>query len=250
MPAMAKDTRRRSSSGFTLVELLVVIAIISILAGMLLPALENAIASARTISCASNEKQLMMGYLSYADENNGITPLLNNTTTVPPLVNRWFVALRPYYGAGFDDVTFGGVLSCPAAPSDWSRVNYSQPYPWRLRLQQGSKDYGGGVSLSAIKHPSGVISYTDAQSYYADLKSKDWGHPGLSFNIYQNMGYYKFEETPSGGADACNFSVHSAGVNCAFIDGHVKYMHYDELYLNWLKGTNGGTSTLFADYDE
>jgi prepilin-type N-terminal cleavage/methylation domain-containing protein len=65
---------RAPKRAFTLIELLVVIAIIAILAAILLPVLSSAQERGKRIRCLSNLKQIGLGALTYANDNNDFVP--------------------------------------------------------------------------------------------------------------------------------------------------------------------------------
>ncbi len=66
--------KHRRRVGFTLIELLVVIGIISLLLGIALPGLSRARQIARRTACASNLRQIGLGFQMYLDDNRGVLP--------------------------------------------------------------------------------------------------------------------------------------------------------------------------------
>jgi prepilin-type processing-associated H-X9-DG protein len=69
---------RRAAGAFSLIELLIVIGIISLLIGLLAPALGAARRQARSVTCKSQLKNLLIAVELYASENEGaVVPAFN-----------------------------------------------------------------------------------------------------------------------------------------------------------------------------
>lgn len=75
-----RQKRRRSrvaavmARGFTLIDLLVSIAVMAVLIGFLLPSLVSAHETARRVVCRSNVRQIGLGLVMYANDNDGRLP--------------------------------------------------------------------------------------------------------------------------------------------------------------------------------
>ena len=231
-----RKSELESRNLFTLIELLVVIAIIAILAAMLLPALNKARETAKTISCASNLKTIgTAGSLYSGDYDDWIVP-----GTTPPFNkdsnNRkycWYGLLggckgNHNYGLSVKwhqwstNLVMSGTLCCPSGKGDTdNRRNFSDyTINWGLSGNYARTDWWGQVrKLKAVTYPGKAIFVTERPDNYGQ-----WGTREIV-----SIGYR--HGSPDGRSDtSCSVSSGSPSpyyylqgrANISWMDGHVE----------------------------
>ena len=231
----------RARRAFTLIELLVVIAIIAILAGMLLPALNNAKVKAQGIQCMSNLKQLQLGHLMYPDDNAGV--LVPNIESGAPdpvswiaggldfSANQWdntntlyltdprYARLSPYTGRT------AGIYKCPADRSMVNILGRMMPRVRSVAMSVAVGDPGGeGWLNSQSTSPRGykmIVKTSDfASTRASDIHVFVDEHP----DSINNGAFGVWMANPRNPAQAWIFdypaSYHNGACGFSFADGH------------------------------
>jgi prepilin-type processing-associated H-X9-DG protein len=208
-----------------LIELLVV-AILSILAAMLLPALQGANEKGKAAVCVSNLRQMYTAFAVYADDNNGRVP-----PDGPSPFNYWQVLGSSYLGPS---QTYQTTPSYPT-PQDGPR------YPiLRCPAEKGFSLPGGPAPEKTLMFDSPWLPSSYMMNYAMNASSG-----GACTTSTARFG----ERTRDGGCDAWGYGQASASEVCFLMDCKTWTWGWNAPMFEWGVDVPGGWApAVFGGY--
>lgn len=192
--------RRFTRSAFTIIEVLVVVIVISILAGMIFPAIGRSRENSGKVQCENNLKQIGQAIHTYCNNNGGVAPFEKPSAATHPTVIWDGVVLRRPVGLGLLYTDLGRELRtfyCPA-----------QKY-----LSAGNSKYGID-NFNADGR--------ECRSSYV-MRTPDTFQAGFADNQPILLEKFPNASIVMDADDGLIFNAHKSGVNVLYVDNHVAW---------------------------
>lgn len=223
--------------GFTLLELLAVVVIISLIVGLLLPAVTQGKSRAKRLACMNIMRQVGVALTLYVDDSEKYPPGAVQVRANPTGDDyTWQKMLHPYFvkGAvalgGNPDPTFG--MLCPQQTAK----GQSQSYGYNLQgaaptivatAEQERLGLGRPVNLTSQIQPPVVSSFEIVAPSEMIAMGDIWGvgaaNPASVYALVRNPGYDAVSPKSS-----LPGRLHAGGGNMVFCDAHVDYARQDK----------------------